>query len=60
MYEKYIEPGLKTKVLQEIEALVKWYETGVETSREDYKEKLKYFKDICHPVKNRHHFYTEI
>ncbi len=60
-YERYIEPSLKTKVLQDIENAIAWiYGEGMNAQPEEYKTKLQHFKEVGNPVKERYLFYTEV
>ena len=60
-FEKYLaEPQRKT-FLEQINQVVEWlYEAGETAPKEEYALKLKEFKAIGDPVKQRHFYYSEL
>ena len=60
-WEKYIDPSVRPKYLDEINKIVEWlYADGANAASTEYKKKLDEFKKVGNPVKERYRFYSEI
>lgn len=60
-WEKYLDEQTRKTFIEEINQVVEWiYGEGVQAPKDDYKQKIKKFRAIGEPVKQRHFYYTEL
>ena len=60
-FEKYLAEGVKKDYIDKINVVVEWlYEAGETAPKEEYQNKLKEFRAIGDPVKQRHFYYSEL
>jgi len=60
-FEKYLAEAERTAFIGQINVVVEWlYEAGETASKEEYAAKLKEFRAIGDPVKQRHFYYSEL
>ena len=60
-WEKYIDPSIRGKYLEELNKTVEWlYADGANAAGSEYKKRLDEFKKVGTPVKERYRFYSEI
>jgi heat shock protein 4 len=60
-FEKYLAEEPRKAFVESINVVVEWlYEAGETASKEEYAAKLKEFRAIGDPVKQRHFYYSEL
>jgi len=60
-FEKYLDEAPKKAFLEKINQTVEWlYDAGESAPKDEYSKRIKEFKQIGEPVRQRHFYYSEL
>ena len=60
-FEKYLDEAPKKAFLEKINQTVEWlYDAGESAPKDEYAKRIKEFRQVGEPVRQRHFYYSEL